>query len=132
MIWTQEQSATRVVFRAAYPHNLKSAKLPRALQGTQDLGSLSGLPRYLAWGTDELVTLMVWKVGSNYREEFAPAVPKDGSPNSSPLFRFLELAGPYVLWNTGVAAPTMDLKTGKGFVEIGGTREWPPGRASGW
>jgi hypothetical protein len=62
---------------------------------------------------------MVWKVGSTYREDFAPSVPKDGSPNSSPLFQFLQLAGPYVLWYTGIALLTMDLKTGKGFVESG-------------
>lgn len=120
LVWTQEQSAQTVTFRAVFARNLRPATLPRALQGTQSVSSLSGSSTYLAWGTDELAKLMVWKVGSKYREEFAPAVPKDGSPNSSPLFQFLVLAGPYVLWNTGIAALTMDLKTGKGFVEIGG------------
>ncbi|MGC2191890.1 MAG: hypothetical protein WA751_06125 [Candidatus Dormiibacterota bacterium] len=131
LVWTQEQSADRVTFHAAFTRNLRPATLPRALRGTQNISSIGGSSTYLAWGTDELAKLMVWKVGSKYREEFAPAVPKDGSPNSSPLFQFLQLAGPYVIWYTGIAFLTMDLKTGKGFVESGadayvtaGSGEW--------
>src|ERR1035437_5978831 len=65
---------------------------------------------------------MVWPVGSGYREEFAPSMPKGTSPTSSPPFQFLRLAGPFFLfWYPGLAGPTLDLNPGKGFVESGGT-----------
>jgi len=130
LIWAEENSAKQTVFSAIYTRNLKPAKLPPALQGAQSVGSLAGSSQYLVWGTHNLAKLMLWRVGATYREEFAPTAPKGSTPTSSPEFQFPQLAGRYLLWYTGVATLTMDLQTGKGFVEKGdtgvatGSSEW--------
>ncbi len=112
LVWAEQSATGETYFHAIYTSTLKPAPLPPALRGPQSVLYLAGSTRYLAWSNSTINTLMVWRVGSTHFDEFAPTVPKYGSPN----FQFLQIAGPYVLWYGGYAPLAIDVRTGHGFL----------------
>lgn len=117
LLWAQKGAAGTTSFHAVGARSLAPIRLPGALRGTQSVLYLAGSSQYFIWSRDDqsgLSGLMVWRIGQSKVREYVAA-------GQVAPFQFMQLAGHYVLWNTGIAAFLMDLRDGSGFQAPGGS-----------
>ena len=108
LVWGKIDSSGRYLLRVVDAENLRPVAVPGLLRDPGSLLYLAGSPQYLAWSSGDLNTLTVWPVGTGRLLRFTQS-------NSGRPFQFLQLAGHFVLWYTGMGSSVLDLRTGNAF-----------------
>ncbi|HLJ98447.1 MAG TPA: hypothetical protein VKU39_00915 [Streptosporangiaceae bacterium] len=98
--------------RAVNARTLAPAAVPGLPGNPGSIGYLAGSPEYLAWSNQDGTTVTVLRFATSRTKTFVAA---DGRHH----FQFLQLAGHYLLWYSGITSAVLDLSSGAGFDAAG-------------
>lgn len=113
LIWGERDAGGIYSFKVVEATTLAPMPLPAALRGPASIIYLSGSRDWFAWSVEGLQELNVWHLGSAERRTYR-------SPDIKHYFQFMEFAGNYLLWYSGVTSAILDLDSGA-FVDVAGS-----------
>lgn len=100
-------------FRAVEANTLGPAPTPAALREPSSIIFLGGSRDWFAWSTEGLLEVNVWRIGSAEQRTYR-------SPDIKHYFQFMQFAGDYMLWYSGVTSAILDLDSGA-LVDVAGS-----------
>lgn len=115
LIWGRSDGASAYTFRAVDLVTLQPVALPDQLtRYDSTIGYIAGSLNYLVWNGAGTVNedLSFWKVGTS---NFYHATLDSNHP-----IQFIQVAGHFLLWYTGMTSVVFDLEGGSGFDTKGG------------
>lgn len=113
LIWGERDGAGAYSFKTVDATTLAPLPLPTALRNPASIIYLSGSRDRLAWTVEGLQEANVWRVGSDERRVYK-------TPDIKHYFQFMQFAGDYLLWYSGVDSAVMDLDSGA-LVDVDGS-----------
>jgi hypothetical protein len=120
LIWGKISNTGAYSFQAVSADTLKPVVLPSSLGHPGSVSYLAGSPQYLAWSSQNYLSMTVWPIGSHRLYHIT-------SQDTRRHFQFLQFAGHFVVWYGGTASEVLDLTTGKAF-DLPGTLAGSPSR----
>lgn len=113
LIWGERDGAGVYSFKTVDAKTLAPVALPAALRDPASIIYLSGSQDWFAWSVEGLQEANVWRVGSGERRVYK-------TPDIKHYFQFMQFAGDYLLWYSGVSSAILDLDGGV-LVDVGGS-----------
>lgn len=112
LIWGERDAAGVYSFKTADATTLAAMPVPAALRDPPSIIYLTGSRDWFAWSVEGLQEANVWRVGSAERRTYR-------TPDIKHYFQFMQFAGSYLLWYSGVTSAVLDLDGGA-IVDVGG------------
>ncbi len=113
LIWGERNPGGAYSFAAVEALTLAPAPLPEALRVPGSIVFLAGAKDWFAWSAEGLMELNVWRFDANERRQYR-------APDIRHYFQFMQLAGGYLLWYSGVGSAILDLESGA-LVDVSGS-----------
>jgi hypothetical protein len=113
LIWAQRDSAGTYGFRVVDAGTLAARTTPPGLRDPGSIISLAGSRDAFGWTAEGLLDLHVWRLDTNEVRTFH-------APDIKHYFQFMQFAGDFVLWYSGVTSAILDLRSGA-FVDVPGS-----------
>jgi hypothetical protein len=118
LVWAKIDADGAYSLKAIDAASRKPVTLPDRVRDPGQLMFVGGSSQYLAWTIRNNQELMVWQVSAARYTDLAIS-------DTRHYFQFLQLAGHFVVWYTGIGSSVLDLTTGGAF-DISGTAAASP------
>jgi hypothetical protein len=112
LIWGERDAAGVYSFKTVDSTTLAPMPVPAALRDPLSIIYLTGSRDWFAWSVEGLQEANVWRVGTAERRTYRTTDIKH-------YFQFMQFAGGYLLWYSGVGSAILDLDGGA-IVDVGG------------
>jgi len=113
LIWGERDGAGVYSFKTVDATTLASMPVPAALRDPASIIYLSGSKDNFAWTVEGLQEANIWQVGSAERRVYK-------TPDIKHYFQFMQFAGDYLLWYSGVSSAILDLTSGA-IIDVDGS-----------
>lgn len=107
-------------FQGVEAVSLRPVELPGRLRRPGDVRYLAGSAEYLVWSSGDSASLTVWPFRAGDMRTYV-------LPDRRHYFQFLQIAGDFVVWFSGLTSSVLDLTTGAGFDlpgTVAGSPDW--------
>jgi len=112
LIWGERDGTGVYSFKTVDATTLAPVPVPAVLRDPSSIIYVTGSRDWFAWSVEGLQEVNVWRVGSAERRTYR-------TPDIKHYFQFMQFAGSYLLWYSGVASAILDLDSGA-IVDVGG------------
>ena len=113
LIWAERGGDGSYAFHVVDAETLAPKEIPAVLRDPGSIIFLGGDAKHFAWTAEGLLQVNVWRVGANERRTYR-------APDIKHYFQFLQFAGDYLLWYSGVTSAVLDLRTGA-LIDVAGS-----------